>query len=164
MAVTTKTTGRNVEAEYANVKETFPESVAPIGGTVSTGYRKDQIVGAGTSFKDEIEKGDYIWFTTTDELVEVVSVTDDTHLSLKYELAGTLAGVAYKVVKRNSFKIISWLVDDANTAAINGITYPLASSKSYGNDKPNGQGGGDRLAPVLVDTTANGNTVFISGE
>ena len=164
MAVTEKITGQNVESAYANVKETFPQSVAPSAGTISTGSRLDQIVGSGTSFKSEIEKGDWIWDTTNDELVEVMCVLDDTSIRLARELSNSLAGAAFRIVKKNGFKKISWVVDDLNDATINGIAYPLATSKTYGNDKPNGQGGGERLAPVLIDTTANGNTVFISGE
>jgi len=197
MAITQVVTGRNVEAEYSNVKDTFPASAAPTAGTISTGYRLDQIIGVATVFLTDVEKGDYIWFTTTDELVEVKGVQDigvatvfltdvekgdyiwftttdelvevkgvqdDLILSLEREVAGALAGVAFKIVKKNGYKTISWLVDSVAAAEINSISYEAGVSKSYGNSKPNGEGGGNRLAPVLVDSAINGNVVNISAE
>lgn len=164
MAITQVVTGRNVEASYDNVKDTFPASAAPTAGTVSTGYRKDQIIGSSTVFNTDVEKGDYIWFTTTDELVEVEAVQDDTILSLKQEVAGALSGVAFKIVKKNGYKTISWLIDTAAAAEINSISYEAGVSKTYGNSKSNGEGGGNRLAPVLVDSAINGNVVNISAE
>lgn len=164
MAVTTVQTDRNIEASYANVKETFPESQAPVGGTISTGSRTDQIIGVGTSFTEELQRGDYIWDNTNDEIARVENVVSDTELRLSVELSNALAGATYRVVKKPGFKTISWLVDDVNTAKINTITYPLATSKSYGNGKSNTAGGGYRLSPIIIDTTVNGNTVYASGE
>jgi len=164
MAITTQVIGNIVESKYDNVKETFPESVAPTGGTISTGYRLDQLIGVGTSFLSDLEKGDVIWFTTTDELADVIAIDGDLKVTLSREISGSLAGVAFRVVKKNGFKSISWLIDSANPALINTIEYPLGTSKSYGNDKPNGQGGGRRTNPVLVDSTLNGNIVYVSGE
>lgn len=164
MAITQVVTGRNVEAEYSNVKDTFPASAAPTAGTISTGYRLDQIIGVATVFLTDVEKGDSIWFTTTDELVEVKGVQDDLILSLEREVAGALAGVAFKIVKKNGYKTISWLVDSVAAAEINSISYGAGVSKTYGNSKPNGEGGGNRLAPVLVDSSVNGNVVNISAE
>ncbi len=164
MAVTEVITGRNVESSYENVLETFPKSISPTGGTVSTGSRNDQIVGSGTSFNTDLEKSDYIWFTTTNELMEVRNVVDDENLTLYREVSGTLSGVSFKIVKKNSFKSISWLLDSVGTAEINSIIYPISSSKTYGNSKPNGQGGGNRLSPLLINTTTNSNIVYVSGE
>lgn len=164
MAITQTITGKSVEASYSSELETFPASIAPTSGTISTGYRKDKIIGVGTEFTNDFQKGDFIWLTTTNEVVEIIFVADNLNITLGKELDSDVSGVAYKVVKKSGFKKVSWLIDGNAEAVINGITYPASTSKTYGNDKPNSQGGGDKIPPVLVDSEANGNVVFLSGE
>lgn len=163
MAITTNITGRTVNASYDSVKDTFPASAAG-SGTLSTvnGLNK-QMVGVTTTFLQDIEKGDFIWFTTTDELIEVENVVSDTRASLVRGTATALSGVAYKIVKKNGFRSISWMIDGAAAADINSITYPSSSSSSDSDVKPNGQGGGARRDPILVDSTANANVVYVTG-
>ncbi len=166
MAVTTKTNGRNVDAEYSNVKETFPESTAATSGTVSTVNNLEKVVGVGTVFTTDFQRGDHIWFTTTDELVEIRNIVDDLNMTLSRPAPTSVTGVAFSIVKKsdNNFKTVSWLIDAANPAKINEIDYPASTSRSYGNDKPNGQGGGNRISPIIVDSTGNSNIVYVSAE
>ena len=165
MALTTVTVGSVVKGEYSNVKDTFPASVAPTSGTISTvnGLNK-QVVGVGTVALTDLQKGDFIWFTTTDELIEVENVVGDLAFSLVTGTSAPLSGVAFKIVKKNGFSSISWMIDSLGTAEINTIVYPAQSSESFGNSKPNGQGGGRRLSPIIVDTTTNGNIAYVTGE
>ena len=72
MALTTTIIGASVRGVYDNVKDTFPASIAPTSGTVSTKSSLKQIIGVGTVFISDVNNGDFIWFTTTDELVEVL--------------------------------------------------------------------------------------------
>lgn len=160
---TINTTGNVTKVEYSNEKETFPISVAATSGTISTGTRKDFIVGVGTVFTTDLQKGDYIWDTTNDELIEVEGVVSDTEIYLKKEFTNALSGTAaWKIVPRVHYTTISWAIDSGGAASINTISFPTSTSESYNNDKPYGQGGGRRLAPILIDCTTNANTVNIS--
>ncbi len=165
MAVTINKIDGMVDASYENVKETFPQSIAPTSGTVSSVNGLDKkIVGSGTTFLADIKRGDYIWFTTTDEVAEVENVVDDENLTLKASLITTVTGVAWKIVPKNGYRNVSWFVDDVASATVNNIAYPAGVSRSLGNSKPNGEGGGGRIAPVLIDSTVNGNTVYAVAE
>lgn len=241
MAVTQVVTGRITEAEYSNVKDTFPQSAATTGiattdtlvagtgyvttsetgvattssgsgtgctvdittngvgvtvvvinepGTgyaigdtqtiisgnsdatfdvltltdiVSTGTDLKVIDGAGTKFLTDVVAGDYIYFPTTDEIEEIESVQSDTRLYLKTAIASK-AGVAFKFIKKyNCFRSVSILLT-ATAEEINTISMPLGTSKTYGNDKPIGAGGGRRITPILIDSTVNAGIVLASGE
>lgn len=163
MAVTTNKTGRLVDATYTNVKETFPESTAG-AGTVSTVNGADRkVVGVGTSFTS-LSAGDYIWFKTADELAEIENIVSDTELSLRIAPETTATGDTYGTIKKNNYTNISWLIDDVGVADVNNFTFPKSTSRTYGNGKGNTVGGGKRLQPILIDSTANTNTVFISAE
>lgn len=165
MALTTIQTGSAIDAEYSNVKDTFPASVAPTSGTISTvNTLNKKVAGTGTVFLTDVVAGDFIWFTTVDELVEIENVVSDTSLTLKFPTLTTLTGVAFKIVKKNSFKNISWVIDGAGTAEINTIVYPASYSKTMGNSKSNGEGSTGRLSPILVDSTTNANVVYVSAE
>lgn len=166
MALTTTIMGSTVRGVYDNVKDTFPASTAPTGGTITSGSRLDRLTGVGTSFLTDLEKGDFIWNTVTDELLEVESVCSDTEATLKTEMAGAITTDTFKIVKRtdNRFKTISWVIDATGTAEINTVVYPAETSESIGDTKPNGQGGGRKLSPILVDSTTNSNKVYVTGE
>lgn len=159
---TSNTTGKVTKVQYSNEKDTFPLSSAPTAGTISTGTRKDFIVGSSTVFLTDLEKGDYIWDTTNDELREVVGVVSNTEVYLDREFTNALSGAAFKIVPKNIYRTMSWAIDAADTAEINGIEFPASTSESLENDKPNFEGGGRRLSPILIDCTANGNTVNVS--
>ena len=162
MAVTINTLNGMVDASYDNIKETFPVSIASTSGTVSSvNGLNTRLIGSGTVFLTDVKKGYYIWFTTTDEIIEVESVADDTTLTLK-QSASTLTGVAWKVVPKNPYSNTSWGTDSVGSASINGITYEASMSKSIGNSKSNGQGGGKRISPILINSETNSNVVFIS--
>jgi len=165
MAVTINELNGMTDGAYENVKDTFPQSVAPTSGTVSSvNGLNTRIIGVGTVFLSDIQKGDFIWFTTTDEVREVVSITDDLTLTLKLPVSTTVTGVAFKVVPKKGYRNVSWGIDDAAGADINGISYNANMSRTISDNKPNGQGGGKRIAPLLIDSTVNGNTVFVAAE
>jgi hypothetical protein len=164
MAVTTNRTGRLVDATYTNVKETFPVSTAG-AGTVSTVNGADRkVVGSGTAFTTDFSVGDYIWFKTADELAEIENIVSDTEMSLRIAPETTATGDTYGIIKKNNYSNISWLIDPLTDADINKFTFKAGTSKTYGNSKSNTLGGGKRLPPILIDSTANSNTVFISAE
>lgn len=166
MALTTTTIGNKVRGVYDNVKDTFPASIAPTSGTISSvNTLNKKIVGSGTVFLTDVVPGDYIWFTTIDDLVKVENIVSDTELTLVKPVASTVTAVAWKVVKKSdlSFRNISWLIDSAGTAEINTVVYPASTSESDGDVKPNGEGGGRRLSPIIVDSTTNANIVYVTG-
>jgi hypothetical protein len=146
-----------------NTDATF--DVATLGDLVSTVNNLEKVVGTFTAFTTDCQPGDFIWFTTVDELYEIRNIVDDTNLTLMLP-APSLTDVAYKIVKKsdNNFNKISWLIDAANPAKINEIDYPASTSETLGNDLPNGQGGGKRISPIIVDSTGNGNIVYVTGQ
>lgn len=159
---TSNTTGNVTKVEYSNEKETFPVSVAPTSGTISTGTRKDFIVGASTVFLTDVEVGDYIWDTTNDELRKVVGVLSNTEIYLEKEFTNALSADPFKIVPKNVYRTMSWAIDAVGAADINGITFAASMSETLENNKPNGEGGGRRLSPILIDCTANANIVNVS--
>jgi hypothetical protein len=165
MAATINKLNGMTDASYDNVKETFPESVAPTSGTVSTvNGLNTRVIGVGTVFLTDVKKGDSIWFPVNDEVREVESVCDDLTLTLKFPVDTTVTGEAFKIVPKNGYSIVSWGVDSTAGADINGISYEASMSRTIGNQQPIGQGGGKRIAPLLIDSTVNGNIVYVSAE
>lgn len=154
MAVTTNQNGKHTDAEYSNVKETFPESTAG-AGTVSTvnGLNK-KVVGSGTSFTTDFQRGDTIWFKTADELCEIDNIVSDTEMTLVLAPATTATADTYGIVKKSNYNFISWSIDSTGAAEINGITYDAGISNS---DERKTR----RLSPFLVDSTSNANKVFV---
>tara|TARA_R110002096_G_scaffold101463_2_gene224297 strand:+ start:523 stop:1017 length:495 start_codon:yes stop_codon:yes gene_type:complete len=164
MAVIINKLNGMTDASYSNVKDTFPESVVGVGTISSVNGLNTRIIGVGTSFLTAAKKGDYVWFKGNDELREIESVCDDLTLTIKFPVDVTATGDTFGIVPRNGYRAISWGVDSTAGADINGISYEASMSRSIGNSKPNGEGGGSRIAPLLIDSTVNGNIVFVSAE
>lgn len=154
MAVTTNTNGRTVDAVYDNAKDTFPLSTAG-AGTVSTVNLLDKkVVGVGTAFRTDFQVGDTIWFKTADELAKIDNIVSDTEMTLSLAPATTATADTYGIVKKPNFEFISWSIDSAGAADINGITYDAGISNSDERKR-------HRLSPFLVDSTSNANKVFV---
>jgi hypothetical protein len=147
-----------------NTDATF--DVATLGDLISSVNNLEKIVGTFTSFTTDCQPGDYIWFTTTDELVEIRNIVDDTNLTLAAAVPTSVTDVAWKIVRKsdNGFNRVSWVIDSVGAASINEIAYPASTSETLGDTQPNGQGGGRRIAPIIVDSTANSNVVYVTGE
>ena len=161
MAITLNDKNGMADASYTNVKETFPASIAGSGLVSSVNGANVRVIGnASTLFLSEVQVGDYIWFSSTDEVREVESITDNKTLTLKLGTAAAVTTAAYKVVKKTGYRSVSWSVDAASGASINGIAYEAGMSRTIGNSNP----GGRRVAPVLIDTTGNSSSVFIAAE
>tara|TARA_R110000803_G_scaffold16197_8_gene44492 strand:+ start:8206 stop:8700 length:495 start_codon:yes stop_codon:yes gene_type:complete len=164
MAVTTNNLNGMTDASYDNVKDTFPKSIASTSGTISSVNGLDKkIVGASTVFLTDFQVGDYIWFTTTDEVRRIENIVDDTNLTLEFPVATTVTAVAFSVVRKTGYKNISWMNDSVGVADINNMTYPASTSRTMSSGA-NGSGGGKRIAPLLIDTTASSNIVYVSAE
>ncbi len=164
MAVEINKLNGMVDGAYDNVKETFPVSVTGAGTVSSVNGRNVRIVGVGTAFLSAAQIGDFVWFKGNDELREIESICDDETLTLKFPLDVTATGDTYAIVPKHGYSNVSWGVDSVAAADINGISYEAGMSRSIGNSKPNGQGGGKRIAPILIDSTVNGNIVFVTAE
>jgi hypothetical protein len=164
MAVTTETSGSITQADYDNVKETFPVSTAG-AGTVSTVNSANLLVsGSGTAFTTAVNVGDWIWFKTADELAEVASIVSDTELYLKASPGTTATGDTYGVVPKMNYKSVSFMIDADGVADVNRITYPADTTNVFSSGKPNTSGGGRRLDPLLIDSTASTNNVYVSAQ
>jgi hypothetical protein len=164
MAVITKTTGAGLDADYDNVKETFPVSAAGAGTVSTVNGSNILVIGSGSAFTTAVKVGDFIWFKTADELAEVVSIVSDTELYLKNTPGTTATADTYGIVPKINYKSVSWSIDVDGAAGINGIDYPAGISNTYSSGKPNTNGGGRRIVPFLIDSTANTNNVYISAQ
>jgi hypothetical protein len=85
----------DITSEVNGVSETV--SVASkvktlLTGTASGTINTTAITGVGTLFLSELVVGDLLQFGTTDALFEVLSITSDTVLALKYPLTATQVG------------------------------------------------------------------------
>lgn len=58
MAVTTEISGSILQADYDNVKETFPESAAGAGTVSTVNGANLLVIGSGTAFTTAVEVGD----------------------------------------------------------------------------------------------------------
>jgi len=148
------------DASYTNVKETFPASVTGSGTVSSVNGANKRIIGDHSLFLSEVQLGDFIWFTSTDEIREVESVTNDSTLTLKFGTASPIVAGNFKIVPKTGYRSVSWSIDTVAGATINGIAYEAGMSKTVGNSNP----GVRRVAPVLIDTTVGLNTVFVGAE
>lgn len=143
---------------YDNVKDTFPLSTI-LTGTISSVNNHERIVGSGTAFLTEISRGEWLYVAAETEVRQVREVLSDTELILEENFTATLSGATAKRTPRQTYRSISWLVDDAGTAKIDGQTFPSGKSGTLALTRVNETG--KRAAPIIIDSTTNGNKVFI---
>lgn len=143
---------------YSNVKDTFPVSTT-LTGTVSSVNDKTRIVGSGTAFLTEISRGEWLYVAAETEVRQVREVLSNTELILEEKFTNTLTGATAKRVPRQTYRSISWLIDDDGTAKIDGQTFPAGKSGTLGLTRVNETG--KRPAPIIIDSTTNANEVFI---
>jgi hypothetical protein len=154
MAVTIDNQSGTAHAAYANVKETFPVSAAPTSGTITiVAGQPKLVVGTTTVFLTDFNVGDYIWFTSTDELRRIESISSDTELILQQPVAGAITAQAFKTIKAIGYKTISWANDITGVSNINGVAFPSGISSSYEGKKV-----------LLIDSTVGGGTVSVMAE
>jgi len=156
MALTINTLSGSVYASYNNVKDTFPQSVASTGAGADTvqvsGY---DIIGTGTAFTTDYQKGDFIWLVDNDEIRRIENIVSDTKMTLE-QSATTDSSTTHKVVPRQGYKSVSFLIDDAGAAEINGISIPANASDSWETN--------NKFIPVLIDSTVNANVVTVTAK
>lgn len=160
MAITLNDKNGMADASYTSVKETFPASIAGTGDIAFGNGTNSRVIGTGTSFLSEVQIGDFIWANSVDEIREIESIADDNTLTLKFGFSTTQANDGFRIIKKTGYRSVSWSIDSAAGATINGIAYEAGMSRTIGNSNP----GVRRVAPVLIDTVGNGNTVFIAAE
>lgn len=157
MALTIDKLSGSVHASYDNVKETFPVSVASAGaGADTVDVTERDVWGTGTAFTTDFKKGDFVWFTTTDELRRIENIVDDEKMTLEHPVASPLSGVVFKVVPREGYSSVSWLNDSTGTIEINGIPMPVDASDTFRTDL--------RFIPVLIDSTVSANIVTLTAK
>lgn len=156
MAVTIDTNSGGVYASYSNVKDTFPKSVASTGaGADTVAVSGVQITGTGTAFTADYRKGDYIWLIDNDEIRRIDNIVSDTEMTLELS-ATTDASTTHKVVPRQGFNSVSYLVDSSAAVTINGISIPASASETFRTDL--------KFIPILIDSTGGANVVTVSAK
>lgn len=156
MAVTIDTNSGSVFASYDNVKDTFPQSVASAGGGADTvAVLGRQITGTGTAFTTDYKKGDFIWLIDNDEIRRIENIVSDTEMTLELD-ATTDASTTHKVVPRQCFNSVSYLVDSVGAITVNGISVPASASDSFRTDL--------KFIPILIDSTSNANIVTVTAK
>ena len=143
----------NQHGTYSNVKDTFPQSTT-VTGTI-TKANATMIVGTGTAFSTEFQVGEWIYVAGITEIQQIELIVSDTELYLKEQFSGAVSGAAYKRVPRFTYRGVSWLIDGDGTAKIDNQTFEAGKSGglTYMNAK--------RPRPIIIDSTANGNEVYI---
>lgn len=143
--------------DYDNVKDTFPQSTA-LTGTIDAVGNGEQIAGTSTLFTTELQEGEYLYIAAQSAFRKIRTIVSDTVLYLYPAQAfptATFTGATAKRVPMNTYRMISWSVDAAGTAKIDNITMEAGDSGTLSMI------GGKRPEPILIDSTTNGNNVFI---
>jgi hypothetical protein len=138
-------TGGNADATF---------DVATISSNV-VAVSNVRVSGTYSKFLTEAQVGDYIWLKDNDELKRIENILSDNEITLG-DAATTDASTDYAIVKRECYHTVSWLVDDADAAEINGVSMLKNSSDSFCTRK--------RFIPILIDSTINGNVVTLSAK
>lgn len=118
-------------------------------GTVTVANGSTSVVGSGTSWETQVYAGDIFAITTdgvASSLYEIASVTDNTHIVLKVNYAGTGASGATYTIMRNFTGLASMSTNLANR-----ITAYLAEWKTALQTNLKGDKG---------DSGDNGNTIL----
>jgi hypothetical protein len=152
MAVTTS----GQYADYDNVKDTFPVSAA-LTGTITKANDGSLIIGTGTLFGDELENGQWIYVAAISEFQQIERIISDTELRLYKPFVGSVSGATPRRIPRQTYKSISWKIDSTGTAKINNITFEAGDSATLPFDEI----GRTRPDPILIDSTVNGNNVYV---
>jgi len=66
--------------------------VTSLTGTASVAINTTTVTGVNTVFETELSVGDLICFSSVDQLFEVLSITSDTELELKYPATAAIVG------------------------------------------------------------------------
>lgn len=142
---------------YSNVKDTFPQS-STLTGTVTITNGELLVTGSGTSFGSEIQRGDWLYDVTNGLLYQVSRVISDTELTIDKRATATSTSV--KKTPKQFYSSIAWAIDNAGTAKINGLTFPAEQSATREIDVISRK----RPDPILIDSTTNGNVVYVQAQ
>jgi hypothetical protein len=122
--------------------------------TVSVTER--DVYGVGSAFTTDFQKGDFVWFTDTDELRRIENIVDDTKMTLEHPVAATITAKPFKVISREGYNSVSWLNDSVGAIEINGIAMPADASDTFRTDL--------KFFPILIDSTSNANVVYLTAK
>lgn len=128
-------------------KTTVPEYTTKSGTYTTSGKN---VTGVGTSFKSQVRPGDWIAdITNFDELRKVVSVTDDTHLTIDSPFQGDILVATTVKTIRSRAKLISITNTGGSDATIDGNPLIPGETASFpkSNKNPNGS---DFIDPFIV--------------
>ncbi len=143
--------------DYDNIKDTFPQSTSITGSTTIDAVNNGTLItGTGTLFTTEFQVGEYLYIPDYSEFRKIESINSDTEMVIKSAFTtATFSNQTAKRVPMNTYRMISWSVDAAGTAKIDNITMEAGDSGTLSMI------GGKRPEPILIDSTANSNNVFV---
>ena len=142
----------------SNEIDTIPRSVAATGTITSANNRL--IVGSSTLFTTELQEGDWIFISGQSEVQKVVNIVSNTELVLQDAFTTPLSASAFKSVPKNQYTMISWLIDTAGTAEIDGNVFPASASATVENFTVR-DGRASLVDPIVMDTTTNSNVIYV---
>lgn len=141
-------------ADYDNVKDTFPQSTT-LTGTITAVNNNTLIKGTGTAFETELQAGEWIYIEAQSAFRQIRAINSNTELVLWSAFPAAVSGATPKRVPNSGYRMISWSIDSAGTAKIDNITFEAGDSGTLSYM------GGKRPSPILIDSTANGNNVYV---
>lgn len=105
-----------------------------LAGTFACGAGKVVVAGTGTAFKGlgGLQKGDYLYSTTTNEVRKVTQIIDATNIGINKAFSGVITADAVKVARR-AFPRTIVLKDTGSTNA--SIVYGDVGSLKFENGK-----------------------------
>lgn len=147
---------------FSNEIDTFPRSQA-VTGTVQSFNDNRDIVGTGTSFFDVFQVGEYLFSADKSEVRRIAYIQSDTKITLDEPFSGAAlpALTVIRRVPRPNRRSISFQIDAAGTAAIDGQTLPANTSNTF-HASGNNSVGRQYQTPIVIDSTSNSNVVYVS--
>lgn len=144
-------------ADYDNVKDTFPQSTS-LTGTITAVNNNTLVIGTSTLFTSELQVGEYIYIAAQSVFRKIRRINSDTELVLETAFDSAVSGATPRRVPVQGYRMISWGIDSTGTAKIDNITFQASMSGTLSYM------GGKRPEPILIDSTANGNNVYVEFE
>ncbi len=133
-------------------KQTLPVQVNGTGTIVTDGTT---VIGTGTLFTSEMQKGSWLVDLSTNEIRKVINVTNDTLAYIDYPFTVDLAGIAAQYIPIKDLGVVTISVDvpagSATAGEIDGVSFPAGNTITFSKDSRDHSGRRDLIDPIIVN-------------
>lgn len=126
-------------------------------GTFASSTTGTMVNGTGTSFKTELQIGDYLYSTTTNECRRINKIFDNNSIGLDKAFSANITTDAVIVARRSFARSI--VIKDSGTTGTSLIDNVLPFNNGYAQSFNNSESG---INAMTYDTTATGAQLDIT--